>query len=122
MTMLASNLVRRTAVCLATAGMALTMTSGVGHAAVSQGTNCAWEPGSGGCSFVTQATPGAGIWLVWAGGSSAPQVNGLDPLFCFANAGSGGLCSYQVLTNPGDTVTVTADPASAGVASEQDSL
>lgn len=121
MTMLASNLVRRAAVCAATAGVALAMTSGVGHAAT-QGTNCVWAPGSGGCSFVTQATPGAGIWLVWAGGTAAPKVDGLSPLFCFANAGASGVCSYQISSVPGDTVTVTADPASAGVASEQDSL
>jgi hypothetical protein len=121
MTMQASKLIRRAAVGLAAMATAFAATTGAGHAAATVGTNCVWDPGSGGCSFVTQATPGAGIWVVWQGGAAAPTVNGNDPFFCFVNSG-GGLCSYQVLTTPGDTITVVADPASAGVATEQDSL
>lgn len=119
----AHKLIRRAAVALAATATAFAATTGAGHAATSAGTNCVWDPGSGGCSFVTQATPGAGIWLVWQGGTNAPTVNGNTPFLCFANLGATGLCSYQVL-NPGGTVTVTivADPASSGVATEQDSL
>jgi len=120
--MQAGKLIRRAAVALAATATAFAATTGAGHAAATVGTNCVWDPGSGGCSFVTQATPGAGIWLVWQGGTTAPTVNGNPPFICFLNTGSSGLCSYQVLTNPGDTITVVADPASAGVATEQDSL
>jgi hypothetical protein len=98
------------------------MGAGAAHAATAVATNCAWEPGSGGCSFVTQASVGTGIWVAWANGTSTPMVNGQAPIFCFANAGGAGLCTYSITTTPGATVTVTADPGSAGVASEQDNL
>jgi hypothetical protein len=109
--------------CLAASGLALSTGLGVAHASHNVDANCTWAAGDQGCVFLSPH-PGTqvGVWVAWAGGTTAPLVGGTAPIFCWANAGSGGLCIYAVIPAADGIVTVTADPASAGVATEQDNL
>lgn len=75
-------------------------------------TACPWLPGSGGCSYGTQAgDQGA---FVWVGTGGPPALGGATLNFCEnASPDGGGICTY---TATGTVVTIFAPALTAGVA------
>jgi len=83
---------------------------------------CTWTQGAGGCTFPAKVTGFTEAFVAWVNGST-PLLDGQAPIFCLVPATpQGGVCAYSVDAVAGADVTVTADPTSAGAATDQDGV